>query len=192
MHDFVWPSCPALAINWFKLTLFTLNLCSFFNDLKVYSAQAVENTPSNVEEIELINSTYATDKCSNCLGGILCELCDWSVKIRRERHNSGSAMATQANKMLMRSNRLLRPVSEGDNVLVPIPSVDRGRGDTRNLLCYVLNVSHDSYKLGTAYGILDTMFTWSQFITTTFQGFTESDIKKIVKFRYAVRLKHNQ
>ena len=32
--------------------------------------------------------------------------------------------------------------------------------------------------LGTANGILNKMPTWSQFITTTFQGFTESDINK--------------
>ena len=48
--------------------------------------------------------------------------------------------------MVVRSNRILRHVCVGDNVLVPIPSVDRGRGDPRNLLCCIIAVDGETFK----------------------------------------------
>ncbi|KAK3097449.1 hypothetical protein FSP39_009713, partial [Pinctada imbricata] len=100
--------------------------------------------------------------------------------IRRERHHSGEAMANQAKKMVMRSNRVLRPIDVGDSVLVPIPNVDRGRGDTRNLLCLVMEINDGQHKLGTIFGVLDAMFSRNQFTVTTYQGLNENDIKKSV------------
>ena len=40
----------------------------------------------------------------------------------------------QADEMVSRSNRILRPVNVGDNVLVPIANVDRGRRDSMDLI----------------------------------------------------------
>ena len=89
----------------------------------------------------------------------------------------------------MRSNRILRKVDVGDSVLVPVPSVDRGRGDPRNLLCYVMEVNEDRYRLGTKYGILDTTFARSQFTVTTYQVLSEDSIKTdvILSVREAAR-----
>ena len=53
---------------------------------------------------------------------------------------------------------------KGDNVLVPIPDVDRGRTDPRNLIAVVLDVVDEKfYKLGTTEGTLKQLFTRSQF-----------------------------
>ena len=81
----------------------------------------------------------------------ICHLCKRSDNIRRERHCSGKAMAKQANRMVV-SN--LRPIGVGDNVLVPIPSVDRGKGAPRNIMCYILVDENDKFTLGTRHGIL--------------------------------------
>jgi hypothetical protein len=43
--------------------------------------------------------------------------------------------------------------SKGDNVIIPIPSVDRGPADDRNIKGVVMNVNeHGGYKIGTKVG----------------------------------------
>jgi hypothetical protein len=42
----------------------------------------------------------------------------------------------------------------GDNVAVPIPSVDRGCGDLRNILGVILAVENGQYTIGCPSGIL--------------------------------------
>jgi len=41
-------------------------------------------------------------------------------------HLTLDKVVKQADEMVSRSNRILRPVNVGDNVLVPIANVDRG------------------------------------------------------------------
>jgi hypothetical protein len=44
----------------------------------------------------------------------------------------------------------LTVLSNGDNVIIPIPSVDRGPADERNIKGVVMNVNeHGGYKIGT-------------------------------------------
>ena len=43
--------------------------------------------------------------------------------------------------MVTRSHVDLRASSIGDNVAVPIPKVDKGRGDTRNILGVIMGVT---------------------------------------------------
>jgi hypothetical protein len=44
-------------------------------------------------------------------------------------------------------------LSKGDNVIIPIPSVDRGPADERNIKGVVMNVNeHGGYKIGTKVG----------------------------------------
>ena len=45
---------------------------------------------------------------------------------------------SQAERIVKRSHILCKPGSPGDNVAVPITSVDRGRGDPRNILGIIL------------------------------------------------------
>ena len=39
--------------------------------------------------------------------------------------------------MVSRNNQIIRPIDIDDNVTIPIPNDDRGRGDSRNMLCLV-------------------------------------------------------
>ena len=43
--------------------------------------------------------------------------------------------------MVKRSKRIMTTVKVGDNVTVPVPNVDRGRADPRNLIGVVLVIS---------------------------------------------------
>ncbi|CAG2205572.1 unnamed protein product [Mytilus edulis] len=84
----------------------------------------------------------------------------------------------QAEKMVARSNQILRPVQVGDNVTVPIPSVDRGRGDQRNLLCIVLehDQTNDQFKLGTKDGILNGSYSRNQFTFSPIRSLALQDV----------------
>ena len=54
----------------------------------------------------------------------------------------------QAEVMLRRTKRRLETVTEGDNVIVPIPAVDRGPLDPSNIQGVILSVTDDGYKKG--------------------------------------------
>ena len=54
----------------------------------------------------------------------------------------------------------LKMAEVGDNVAVPIPIVDKGRGDPRNILGVVLDRDeHDMYKIAVKAGILSTKYS---------------------------------
>jgi hypothetical protein len=63
-------------------------------------------------------------------------------------------MKKQATRMRNLSERILSDVDIGTNVLIPIPNVDRGKGDPRNVLVFVINKDELGYKLGTKAGTL--------------------------------------
>ena len=50
--------------------------------------------------------------------------------------------------MVLRSHVDLRAGSIGDNVAVPVPTVDKGRGDPRNILGIIMGVTDkDQYRI---------------------------------------------
>ena len=52
----------------------------------------------------------------------------------------------------------------GATVMVPIPDVDRGRADLRNIKAVVIKVHDDGmYELGTEHGILKNLYSRNQF-----------------------------
>ena len=58
--------------------------------------------------------------------------------ILMEREGPITAQFTQAERMVKRSRLDIAHGHPGDNVAVPIPLVDRGRGDPRNILAVIL------------------------------------------------------
>ncbi|GFR60020.1 Krab-a domain-containing protein 2-like protein [Elysia marginata] len=70
----------------------------------------------------------------------------------------------QAERMVKRSRTELAPGQKGDNVAIPIPLVDRGRGDPRNILNVILDRSeNDNYTLATKHGILKGAYSRNEF-----------------------------
>ena len=105
---------------------------------------------------------------------------------------SGNYLSKQAERMVSRSNQILRSIDIGDNVAIPIPSVDRGHGYPRNILCLVTYFISDieQYKLGTRHGLLNLTFPRNQFIPSTFHVLSEADVDSNteISVREAARL----
>ena len=57
---------------------------------------------------------------------------------------------------------IMKDCTVGDNVAVPIPSVDRGRGDPRNILGVILTVENGQYTIGFPSGILKGKYSRHQ------------------------------
>jgi hypothetical protein len=68
--------------------------------------------------------------------------------------------------MLSRSNNILEEVDIGCNVLIPIPQVDRGKGDPKNIMAIVHEKTYKGYRLTTKHGILLGSQTRNQFELT--------------------------
>ncbi|GFY08679.1 uncharacterized protein TNCV_811121 [Trichonephila clavipes] len=65
----------------------------------------------------------------------------------------------------MNSEKKFPTASLGTTVRVPIPDVDKGRGDSRNILAAIMSVAEDGFcRLGTSEGILKQLYARSQFI----------------------------
>ena len=100
------------------------------------------------------------DKCAD--GKKLCTLCFKAKHATEERKRSKSFLELQAKKTKPDSDKTFPPPPVGASVRVPIPEVDKGRGDLRNILIIVVSVTDERfYKLGTTNG--KQLYTRSQF-----------------------------
>ena len=62
--------------------------------------------------------------------------------------------------MIKRSRVVLTAGEGGDNVAVPIPAVDRGRGDPRNLLGVIVDVDdNEQYTTACPSGVLKRIYS---------------------------------
>ena len=67
--------------------------------------------------------------------------------------------------MLSTTAKRFKPASVGDNVAIPIPDVDKGRAEFRNVLGVMTNVSDNgNYVIGTSHGTLKQKYARPQFI----------------------------
>lgn len=96
----------------------------------------------------------------------------------------------QADRMIARGNDILPPVKVGDNVLVAIPSVDRGRGDAANLLAVIIQEKDGKYLIATKDGTLNTWLERNSLSATKCCSLKTEDIQKENEFslRELVRL----
>ena len=92
--------------------------------------------------------------------------------------------------MLDCSNKVLDKVEIGCNVVVPIPNVDRGKGDPKNIMAMVQIKTEKGYRLATKQGILLGSYTRNQFEPSDSLFLKPSDIlaDNFISFRQAVRL----
>ncbi|XP_060872569.1 uncharacterized protein LOC132946537 [Metopolophium dirhodum] len=80
------------------------------------------------------------------------------------RRKAKENLENQAVKMKTWSDKKLKPAEVGATVRVPVPDVDKGRGDARNILAVVIEVTVDGYyRLGTKEGLLKSLYSRSQF-----------------------------
>ena len=76
-----------------------------------------------------------------------------NIDIKRARKRAQSSQQVQADSLTKNTKTKLTVLSKGDNVIIPIPSVDRGPADQRNIKGVVMNVNeHGGYRIGTKVG----------------------------------------
>ena len=76
-----------------------------------------------------------------------------NIDINRARKRALSGQQVQADSLTKNTKTKLTVLSKGDNVIIPIPSVDRGPAVERNIKGVVMNVNeHGGYKIGTKVG----------------------------------------
>ncbi|KAK7116507.1 hypothetical protein V1264_002174 [Littorina saxatilis] len=86
-------------------------------------------------------------------------------RVTRARKEAFSGQLSQAERMVKRSRVDFKCGEVGDNVAVPVPMVDRGRGDARNILGVILNrdISTDIYTVAVKAGVLKVRYSRNQF-----------------------------
>jgi len=109
--------------------------------------------------------------------------------IVNQRLDAAASQIVQAERMVKRSRIELVAGEIGDNVAVPIPLVDRGRGDPRNILGII--VSRDdsnNYRIATRSGILKGKYSRNQFDICPERLLFENDINQDteISLRHAV------
>ena len=89
-----------------------------------------------------------------------------TAQIMLNRENAHTAQVFQAKRMVKRSRLELQAGIVGDNVVVPIPTVDRGRGDARNILGVIIHrdLETDQYTIGVKSGVLKGQYSRNQFV----------------------------
>lgn len=110
--------------------------------------------------------------------------------IAEKRKAAHSSLHLQANKMLKYSNNKFPPAVLGDIVKIPIPDVDKGKTDSRNLLCVFISIDYTNYMFETKEGRIKQHYSRNQF-TVCKQKFLsitevpdeEKSLREIVKMQ---------
>ena len=77
-----------------------------------------------------------------------------SETYNKKKETAVNDLQKQVEKMRNASNKKYPSLKKGDNVTVPVPEFYRNKGDSRNLIGIVMEVTADSfYKIGTKEGI---------------------------------------
>ena len=110
--------------------------------------------------------------------------------IHLKRKLATEAQISQAERMVKRSRIIMVAGEVGDNVTVPVPLVDRGRSDPRNILGVIQNRDeNDLYTIAVKGGILKGKFSRNQFDLCAFKLITETDLNlnELISLRQAVQ-----
>ena len=114
-------------------------------------------------------------------------------EICARRKRAREAQAQQAERMVKRSRIDLKAGEIADNVAVPIPMVDRGRGDPRNILGVILDrIENDLYRITVKEGVLKTKYTRTEFALCPQHLLTIDDVNTtdMISLREAMRKAH--
>ncbi|KAF2897907.1 hypothetical protein ILUMI_08268 [Ignelater luminosus] len=87
------------------------------------------------------------------------EVCSSENEIQKARKTAAENLVKQAKKMKATSDKSHPPANIGDNVTIPIPDVDKGKGDLRNIIGVILQTNDEGfYKVGTKHGVLEKLY----------------------------------
>lgn len=148
----------------------------------------LEELISSTQAILEIHDTEPPQKRRKMTGEDIATVSSHPAPLLREQ--AAENLRKQAEKMVARGKGILPPIQVGDNVLVPIPAVDRGRGDPTNLVAVVLEMKEEKVRVGTRDGVLNTWFERNQVAATRFKSISIDDIRSedVYSLRELVRL----
>ncbi|KAI1695169.1 putative SCAN domain-containing protein 3-like [Ditylenchus destructor] len=105
----------------------------------------------------------------------------------QEREGARKQQKRQAEQMLQESAKRNAPISVGQTVRIPIPSVDRAKTDPRNLLGVVMEEEDGFYRIGTDHGILSQQYSRNQIEPSSSQFVSKENVPdKEISLRTAV------
>ncbi|KAL4709053.1 hypothetical protein ACJJTC_005914 [Scirpophaga incertulas] len=143
------------------------------NTKNVVEPTNVENLPCEVNDQALHDPNLVSVREESLSCALICCVCSEETTggIRAEcaiRMAYSYYLCCSGRKYCRRKClKLLKkipPVSLGTTVRIPVPEVDRGRGDARNILTVVLHKSDDDlYQLCTKQGVVKTLYSRQQF-----------------------------
>ena len=110
--------------------------------------------------------------------------------ITSQRKRACEAQLSQAERMVKRSRRIMDRGNVGNNVTIPIPMVDRGHGDPRNIMGIIMDIDeNDNYTIAVKSGILSGKYTRNQFDLCTYELYSKDHVTtdRIVSLRTAVQ-----
>ncbi|KAK9731141.1 hypothetical protein QE152_g13877 [Popillia japonica] len=114
-----------------------------------------ESMTTNIPEENGVGSCYVDNDYDVALGNLDIDLTTTSYEdnnneiqlnnlnaslINRQRQEARHALAEQAKKMKISSNKKFPPVTLGQTVKVKVPDVDRSKTDQRALLAVIMNI----------------------------------------------------
>ena len=96
--------------------------------------------------------------------------------IDKKRKLAIAVLQKQDERVVKWSRLIMKDGTVGDKAAIPIPSVDRGRGDPRNILGVIFAVENWQYTIGCRSGILNGRYSRHQFDLCPRRPLSESDI----------------
>lgn len=134
-------------------------------------AESIENINDEEDLLKLVEQEVTNQEDENTNNQVIYENDDTeenenhdtdsptSEHIENARKRAQENLQKQAKRMKLFSDKLHKPANVGDNVTMPIPDVDKGRGELRNIIGIILQVTDDGlYKIGTKHGILQNFY----------------------------------
>lgn len=127
-----------------------------------------EHFEENIVSIQNIDATEDNVLCGTCFRKLQniddeCVLCERNKITAVKRKDAFLNLETQAAKMKKISDHKFAPADVGTTVRIPVPEVDRGRGDARSILGVILANNDGFYRIGTRDGTLKNLLVRSQF-----------------------------
>ena len=110
--------------------------------------------------------------------------------ILQQRKRARDSQLSQAERMVKSSRVELKSGEVGDNVAIPIPMVDRGRGNQRNILGVILDCDEQNmYTIAVKSGIISSKYARNQFDLCPQRLLTNCDVNTecTVTLRQAVK-----
>lgn len=120
---------------------------------------------------------------------MLCLLCKRLRDIEGTRRGARKGQQRAADAMVASTSKRLKPIEEGDTVLIPVSNFDRGRIDHRNIMGYVLDKDETGkMTVGTRHGVISYPFMRNQLeaCSSNMLSIEDVEVENIIPLRTAV------